>query len=113
MSGVTLERRCQTSFAEYEALHRRIVAQHGEYGFRIETDFCERSGDSRAFLGESIGFAAGPIIDGNLMARAEQAADHGGPHLSESNESDLHGYRLALLDRSTMVKPWPVKFPGI
>ncbi len=34
------------------------------------------------------------------MAGTKQGADHTGPHLSESNKSDLHEYRLALSGRN-------------
>jgi len=67
-----------------------IVGQHAHDGFAIAAGIGRGIGDARAFLGEGLRFFARAVVDGELVAGAEQVARHSRAHVSESDKSDLH-----------------------
>ncbi len=86
----------QAFFSIGHVLKGAVVRQHGDDGLS-RAGISHLIGRMSAVMDQLLLFGSGSIVDRNAVADPEQVCRHAGPHLTQSNKSNIHDYSLKAL----------------
>ena len=75
-------------------------------------ELLDRERRLRALAGDLLGLLRGPVVDDDLVAVADEPADHVGPHPAEADEPELHRDQ-ASVDEGRGERPFERGQPGV